>query len=70
MQFAEDHAAAEFVIHSCGEAGIRVNDQDLSESFILLPGQPVQSWPVAVDERHTKHTQPVSYTHLRAPRDS
>ena len=50
MQFAEDHATAEFVIHSCGAEGIRVNDQNLSKSFILLPGQPVRPWPVAVDE--------------------
>lgn len=49
MQFAEDHATAEFVIHSCDADGIRVNDQNLSESFLLLPGQPVRPWPVAVD---------------------
>lgn len=50
MQFAEDHAAAEFIIHSCSAEGIRVNEQDLTESFVLLPDQPIQVWPVAADE--------------------
>lgn len=50
MQFAEDHAAAEFVIHSCSAQGVRVGDQDWVESFMLLPGQPVQPWPVAAGE--------------------
>ena len=51
MQFAEDHAAAEFIIHSCGAEGVRVNDQSLTESFMLLPGQPVQLWPAPADEK-------------------
>ena len=51
MQFAEDHAAAEFLIHSCGPGGVRVNDQNLTESFMLLPGRPMQSWSVPVDEK-------------------
>ena len=50
MQFAEDHAAAEFIIHSCSVQGVRVNDRDLAESFMLLPGQPVRPWPVAANE--------------------
>lgn len=50
MQFAEDHAAAEFIIHSCSAEGIRVNEQDLAESFMLLPGQPVKAWPVVAGE--------------------
>ena len=37
MEFAEDHAAAEFIIHSCSAEGVRVNGQDLTESFMLLP---------------------------------
>lgn len=51
MQFAEDHAAAEFIIHSCSVEGVRVNDQNLTESFMLLPGQPVLPWSVPVDEK-------------------
>lgn len=51
MQFAEDHATAEFVIQSCSAEAVRVNNQDLTESFMLLPGQPVQLWQVAADER-------------------
>ena len=50
MQFAEDRAAAEFVIHSCSAQGIRVNDRNLAESFMLLPGRPLQPWPVAPGE--------------------
>ena len=50
MEFAEDHAAAEFIIHSCSAEGVRVNGQDLTESFMLLPGQPVQAWPVIAGE--------------------
>lgn len=50
MEFAEDHAAAEFIIHSCSAEGARVNGQDLTESFMLLPGQPMQAWPVAAGE--------------------
>jgi len=50
MEFAEDHAAAEFIIHSCSAEGVRVNGQDLTESFMLLPGQPVQTWPVVAGE--------------------
>lgn len=50
MEFAEDRAAAEFIIHSCSVEGVRVNGQDLTESFMLLPGQPVQAWPVAAGE--------------------
>ena len=50
MEFAEDHAAAEFIIHSCSAEGVRVNGQDLTESFMLLPGQPVQAWPVTASE--------------------
>ena len=50
MEFAEDHAAAEFIIHSCSAEGVRVNGQDLTESFMLLPGQPVQTWPVIAGE--------------------
>ena len=50
MEFAEDHAAAEFIIHSCSAEGVRVNGQDLTESFMLLPGQPVQAWPVTAGE--------------------
>lgn len=45
MQFTEDHAAAEFIIHSCDAGRIRVNETDLTESFMLLPGQPVLAWP-------------------------
>ena len=36
MEFAEDHAAAEFIIHSCSAEGVRVNGQDLTESFMLV----------------------------------
>lgn len=50
MEFAEDHAAAEFMIHSCSAEGVRVNGQDLTASFMLLPGQPVQTWPVVAGE--------------------
>ena len=50
MEFAEDYAAAEFIIHSCDAQGVRVNDRDLTESFMLLPGQPLQAWPVAAGE--------------------
>lgn len=50
MEFAEDHAAAEFIIHSCSAEGVRVNGQDLTESFMLLPGQPVQTWQVVAGE--------------------
>ena len=55
MQFAEDHAAAEFIIHSCGAEGIRVNDQNLTESFMLLPGRQVQAWPVADEPLRPEH---------------
>ena len=51
MQFAEDRAAAEFIIHSCSAEGVRVNDQNLAESFMLLPGRQVQPWPVPVGEK-------------------
>ena len=50
MQFAEDHAAAEFIIRSCSAEAVCVNDQNLTESFMLLPGRPIQSWPVAANE--------------------
>lgn len=50
MEFAEDHAAAEFIIHSCSAEGVRVNGQDLTESFMLLPGRPVQTWPAVAGE--------------------
>ncbi len=53
MEFAEDHAAAEFIIHSCDAQRIRVNGQDWTGSFMLLPGQPIQAWPVAVGESLT-----------------
>lgn len=49
MQFAEDHSAAEFIIHSYSADAVRVNGQDLTESFMLLPGQPVQPWQVAAN---------------------
>ena len=56
MQFAEDHAAAEFTIHSCSATAVRVNDREFTESFVLLPGQPMQPWPVTAGERlRTEH---------------
>ena len=60
MQLAEDHATAEFIIHSCSAGWIRVNNQNLAKSFMLLPGQQVRSWPVTVDEPlRSEHFAPV-----------
>ncbi len=46
MQFEEDRATAEFVIHSCGAEGILVNDRLLTESFMLLPGSHLKPWQI------------------------
>ena len=46
MLFAEDRSDAEFKIQSCDTQGIVINGRSFTENFMLLPGLPIQPWPL------------------------
>ncbi len=46
MHFAEDRPTAEFVIQSCAASGVLINGDTHTTSLLLLPKQPLCTWPV------------------------
>ncbi len=55
MQFAEDRGPAEFIIRSCDACGVLVNNEQWTESFLLLPSQPIHAWGGVADPLSVHH---------------
>ncbi|HQU16557.1 MAG: hypothetical protein B7Z66_06565 [Chromatiales bacterium 21-64-14] len=58
MKISLDTASAAYVIRAYGPGRITVNDQDLTEAFVVTPEQLIRDWPIAsAAELTSEHLQ-------------
>ncbi|MBP6597145.1 MAG: Mth938-like domain-containing protein [Arenimonas sp.] len=51
MQLAQENPDFTYVLRGAGDAGVRVNQQTLTRSFLLTPNQLVEGWrPASAEE--------------------